>query len=155
MKWHKDLALKQVDEAIGQLAELNQIGRPVDGWINAVRTALGMSARALGERIGLSQPRVALIERGEVDGSISLKTLERAAQGLGCRVVYVLVPEEGTLAAMREQQALRKAKALNQYAERHMALEEQATAEGFQQESTRELASELLRTWPRDFWDDR
>jgi predicted DNA-binding mobile mystery protein A len=155
MKWHKDLALKQVDDALSQYASLSQLSRPSGGWLNAVRTALGMSARALGERVGLSQPRIALIERGEVDGSISLKTLERAAQGLGCRVVYVLVPEEGSLAAMRERQALRKAQALNQYAERHMELEEQATADSFRQESTRELASELLRTWPRDFWDDR
>jgi predicted DNA-binding mobile mystery protein A len=132
------------------LAELN---RPAKGWINAIRTALGMSSRALGERIGLSQPRMIAIEQGEVDGSISLKTLEKAAQGLGCRVVYTLVPEEGSLVAMRNKQAHRKALALNQYVEGHMALEDQATHKDFQSESVNEISKELLRTWPRDFWD--
>lgn len=154
MKWHRDLALKHLDDALSQYASLPQHNRPARGWLNAVRTALGMSARALGERVGLSQPRIALIERGEVDGSISLKTLERAAQGLGCRVMYALVPEGGSLAAMREHQALLKASALVHYVEQHMELEGQATSDSFRQERTRELAAELLRAWPRDFWDN-
>lgn len=153
MNWHKDLNLKQLDESLRRHVGLTEINRPTKGWINAIRTALGMSSRVLGERIGVSQPRMISIEQGEVDGSISLKTLEKAAQGLGCRVVYTLVPEEGSLVAMRMKQAHRKALALNQYVETHMALEDQATGVDFQDESVRELAQELLRTWPRDFWE--
>lgn len=84
-------------------------------------------------------------------GSISLRTLEKAAEGLGCRVVYVLVPENQSLAAMREKQAMDKARTLNQYAERHMELEDQATDMQFQNANTKKLAEEYLRTWPRDF----
>lgn len=154
MKWDKQLNIKQLDETIEPYKGLVSVAVPTDGWINAVRTALGMSARTLGERIGLSQPRVALIEKGEVEGTISLKTLEKAAQGLGCRVVIALLPEEGTLQNMRENQALKKARQINQYTESHMALEDQETEDNFKQQSIDHLASEFLRTWPRNFWDD-
>jgi predicted DNA-binding mobile mystery protein A len=154
MNWNKDLNLQQLDETLGKLNELAKVPVPSNGWINAIRKGLGMSARNLGDRIGLSQPRIALMEKGEIDGSISLKTLERAAQGLGCRVVYALIPEDGTLQHMRAQQALQKAMKLNQYTERHMALEEQATQDSFQAQSIKMVSNDYLRRWPRDFWDN-
>ncbi len=113
-----------------------------------------MSARILGGRIGLSQPRISLMEKGEVDGSISIKTLEKAAHGLGCRVVFAFVPEEGSLQAMRKKQALKKASQINQYTELHMGLEDQATEDDFREQSIKIMAAESLRKWPRDFWDD-
>ncbi|WP_252176552.1 mobile mystery protein A [Endozoicomonas sp. 4G] len=154
MNWDKELNLQQIDETLGRVRPMMDLNKPVNGWINAIRTALGMSARVLGERVGLSQSGVALMEKNEVTGSISLRTLEKAAEGLGCRVVYVLVPENQSLAAMREKQAMDKARTLNQYAERHMELEDQATDMQFQNANTKKLAEEYLRTWPRDFWDN-
>lgn len=154
MNWHKYLTLQQMDATLVQAKDLAAVPRPKIGWVKAIRKALNMSARQLGERLQLSQPRIALLEKGEVDGSISLRTLEKAAEGLGCRLVYVLVPEDSTLQAMRETQARLKAQALNVYTEHHMALEDQATGAAFQQQTTDELANELLRTWPRDFWDN-
>lgn len=154
MKWEKDLNIRQLDETISRFNKLSGMTRPDKGWINTIRNALGMSARTLGERIGLSQPRIALIEKGEVEGSISIKTLEKAAQGLGCRVVFALIPEEGTLQVMRENQALKKARQINQYTEHHMALEEQATDSAFKEKSIKNMADEDLRNWPRNFWDN-
>ncbi len=154
MSWEKNLNIQQLDEIIAKTNKLAGVSMPVSGWINAIRSALGMSARSLGERIGLSQPRIALMEKGEVDGSISIKTLKKAAQGLGCRVVFVLIPEEGTLQEMREKQALKKARQINQYTERHMELEEQATEYDFREQSIKTMAADYLRNWPRDFWDN-
>lgn len=154
MSWDKELNLQQLDETLIHISKALDAQRPTCGWINAVRTTLGMSARSLGERIGLSQPRVALIEKGEIDGSISIKTLEKAAQGLGCRLVYVLIPEDGSLQEMRRNQAMKKATNINEYAERHMELEEQATHNNFRNETTKKIAEDYLRTWPRDFWNN-
>lgn len=154
MSWDKDLNIQQLDETLSKLNELAKVPMPSNGWINAIRKGLGMSARNLGDRIGLSQPRIALMEKGELDGSISLKTLEKAAQGLGCRVVYAFIPEDGTLQNMRSKQAHQKAMTLNQYTERHMELEEQATQDSFQTQSIKVIANDYLRNWPRDFWDD-
>jgi XRE family transcriptional regulator, regulator of sulfur utilization len=154
MIWEKDLNIKQLDETISRFNKLSSVPRPDKGWINTIRSSLGMSARILGERIGLSQPRIALIEKGEVDGSISIKTLEKAAHGLGCRVIFALIPEEGTLQEMREKQALKKARQINQYTEHHMALEEQTTGFDFKEQSIKNMVDEDLRKWPRNFWDD-
>jgi len=153
MSWEKDLTIQQLDERIAKLNQLSSITIPANGWINGIRNALGMSARSLGERTGLSQPRISLMEKGELDGSISIKTLEKAAQGLGCRVVYALIPEEGSLQIMRETQALKKARQMNQYTELHMGLEDQATDDDFKEKSIKLMADESLRKWPRDFWD--
>ena len=154
MTWEKDLNIQQLDETISHLDKSTLTSTPTSGWINTIRNALGMSARTLGERIGLSQPRIALMEKGEVDGSISIKTLEKAAQGLGCRVIITLIPENGTLQEMREKQALKKARQVNKYTELHMELEEQATEDNFREQTIKKLAADYLRKWPRNFWDD-
>lgn len=67
---------------------------PRSGWIRAIRDALGMSTRELAARVGLSAQRISQIEQNERDRSLTLGTLERIAEGLGCRVEYVLVPHE-------------------------------------------------------------
>jgi predicted DNA-binding mobile mystery protein A len=153
MIWEKDLKIKQVDELISYIKFQEQVQMPKSGWINLIRTALGMSMRALGERIGLVQSRVAVIEQGERDKTITLHTLEKVAQGLNCELIYFLVPKSGSLANFREKQAYEKAVKLNTYAEQQMKLEDQATSKQFQAENINKLKDEFLRNWPRDFWD--
>jgi transcriptional regulator with XRE-family HTH domain len=67
-----------------------------------------MSQFELGQRMGVSQPRVAQIERAEAEQSIELKTLSRAAAALGCSLWYVLAPAE-PLGSMVQRQALERA----------------------------------------------
>jgi predicted DNA-binding mobile mystery protein A len=81
---------------------------PVTGWVRAIREALGMSQFELGQRMGVSQPRVAQIERAEGDGSVELSTIGRTAVALGCSLRYVLAPDE-SLERMVRRQALDKA----------------------------------------------
>lgn len=66
--------------------------RPRGGWIRAIRDALGMTGAQLANRMGISQPAVAQLERSEVGGQIRLDSLRRAADALDCEVVYALVP---------------------------------------------------------------
>ncbi|HZZ37352.1 MAG TPA: helix-turn-helix domain-containing protein, partial [Caulobacteraceae bacterium] len=53
--------------------------RPPKGWLRAVRDALGMTTKQLARRLGVSQPRVVALEKGEVDESVTLTSLRRAA----------------------------------------------------------------------------
>lgn len=102
----------------------------------------------------MSQSWIALIEKGEIEGTLTLNTLDKVAEGLNCDVVYYLVPKQGdTLAGIREQQALKKAASLNNYTEVHMSLEQQPTSVAFQQENIEKFKLQLLEKWPRDFWD--
>lgn len=60
--------------------------------MKTVRLALGMNSETLGRRIGISPQGVRQLEKSEADGSISLNTLAKIADGLNCDVRYVLVP---------------------------------------------------------------
>ncbi|MDD5586178.1 MAG: transcriptional regulator [Alphaproteobacteria bacterium] len=71
--------------------------RPHGGWLRAVREALGMSTRQLGRRLETCSSAVTRLEQSEAAGTIHLASLERAAEALGCKVVYALVPEKGSL----------------------------------------------------------
>jgi predicted DNA-binding mobile mystery protein A len=53
-----------------------------------------MSTVELGKRMDISQPRASRLERAEVEGTIRLSTLSRAAEALNCTLHYVLVPDE-------------------------------------------------------------
>lgn len=66
MSWDKDLKIKQIDNIISQLRLNKNFHRQKDGWLKLIRTTLGMSARALGERVKVTQSRIALIEKGEI-----------------------------------------------------------------------------------------
>jgi predicted DNA-binding mobile mystery protein A len=67
--------------------------RPYPGWIRAIRTGLGLSERALAQRLGISQVAVDKLEHSEVAGTISLAKLAEVASAIGCKLVYALVPD--------------------------------------------------------------
>jgi predicted DNA-binding mobile mystery protein A len=68
------------------------LARPARGWVRSVREALGMSQAELAARLGVNQKTVHSLEAGELAGTVQLATLVRAAEALGCDVVYALVP---------------------------------------------------------------
>ena len=47
--------------------------------------ALGMTTAQYGKRLGVSQPRIVELEKSEQEGGVTLNTLQRAAEALGCR----------------------------------------------------------------------
>ena len=56
------ILLRALAHKTGNLAQLRDAQPPKQGWISAVRRALGMTAKQLAERVGLSQPRIAKME---------------------------------------------------------------------------------------------
>lgn len=103
--------------------------------------------------MGVSQPRIIKLEKSEVDGSITLASLERAAQAMGCRVVYALVPERPLGDTMQER-ATQIADRQLASVEQTMRLEDQAvTGKARQNEGRQRLVSELLRR-PARLWDE-
>lgn len=75
-----------------------------------MRDALGMSSYQLAKRMGFSPSRVRQFEREEIDGSIRLSSLRRAAEALNCELRYAFEPAE-PLEDMVLRQAWRKAAA--------------------------------------------
>ena len=141
-----------MDKRFLAFAPLATALRPEKGWIKAVREALGMTTAQLGKRLDVSQQRAAMIEKAEADGSITLKSLEQAAQSLGCRVVYVLYPEEPLHATMRARAETIADKQLRSV-EQTMRLEDQSVADNNLRNDTRaRLVEELLKR-PARLWD--
>lgn len=101
--------------------------RPERGWVRALRDALGMSSRQLAERMNISQPAVAQLERSEAAGVVQLNTLRRAADALECDLIYVLVPRSSLDETIRTR-ARMLARADISAVDRTMRLEQQGLA---------------------------
>lgn len=120
--------------------------RPPGGWLRAIRDALGMTAAQLGARLGITPTSVFEMERREADGTVTLKTLEKAAEAIGCKLVYALVPDESLEAAVQ-----RRARKL---AVRQLAREEELQPEESRARLERRIA-DLIHTRPRSLWSER
>ena len=96
---------------------------PPRGWIRAIRDAMGMTAEQLAERMGVTRQAVTQLERSEAQGTVTLASLRRAAEALGCSVQYVLVPEEPLEQRVTER-ARAQARELLSEVEHTMALED-------------------------------
>ncbi|MHB1164484.1 MAG: mobile mystery protein A [Candidatus Nanopelagicales bacterium] len=83
--------------------ELRSMQKPQLGWIRTVREALSMSQSQLAKRLGVTQRSVQSMEKSEASEGIRLQTLRRAADALGCDLVYALVPREPLGETMERQ----------------------------------------------------
>jgi predicted DNA-binding mobile mystery protein A len=130
-----------LDGHFDEWQQLRALARPPRGWIRAIREALGMSVAVLAARLGISASAVTRLEQSEAAGKIQLDTLRRAADALGCDLVYLLVPRRPLDAVVRDR--------ARELAHRHVAaveqtmrLEDQAT--GIASELEEQFAQQLL-----------
>ena len=120
---------------------LRRLARPPRGWVRAVREALGMSAAALAARLGTTAGAVTRLEQSEAADRIRLDTLRRAADALGCDLVYLLVPRRPLNAIVRDRARELAHRQVNAV-EQTMRLEDQATGRAKEMED--QLVSQLL-----------
>ena len=145
-------AAEQLDRRFAELKPLAELARPPRGWIRAIRDGLGMTTAQVAARIGVAQPRISEMERAEVSGSISLHSLERAAEAMGCRVVYALVPMKPLTEMIRERAEIVADQKLAAV-EQTMRLENQGVDDKARRREARQhILDELLRR-PARLWD--
>ena len=146
-------AIRHLDQRFAALKPLAAAPRPPKGWIRAIRDALGMTTAQFARRLGMAQPSVIALEKSEASNRITLRTLERAAEALGCRVVYALVPEKPLAETVRERAGLVAARKLAAV-EQTMKLEDQsAGTEGDRRIALAGLMDGLMKK-PARLWDD-
>jgi predicted DNA-binding mobile mystery protein A len=147
-------AIRHLDERFSSLRSLAKQPRPPKGWLRAIRDALGMTTAQYARRLGVSQPRIIELEKSEVSGSVTIHTLQRAAEALGCRLVYVLVPEQPLAETVNERAAL-IANQQSEAIEHTMLLEDQAVKDKRAAHALRQqMIDELLRR-PARLWDEQ
>lgn len=145
-------ARRQLDRKLAPLRAAEGLARPPRGWVRAIRDALGMTTRQLGDRLGVGPSTITALEQSELRDAVSLATLRAAAEAMGCRLVYAMVPDPG-LEDTVYQRAMRLADAQLARSSHTMVLENQGlAAEDLAAERTR-LVEDLLRGDPRRLWD--
>ena len=125
---------------------------PRGGWVRAIREALGMTQAQLGDRVHVSRQSVQDLEKAEAERRITLDSLDRLARAMGCRVVYALVPENGSLEDLRTRRADALAEALLKSTDHSMKLEAQGVSAIERERQRKLLAEALLRDSPRKLW---
>ena len=144
---------RQAEGKINQAAQVAQaLARPFGGWIATFQEVIGMSAPALAERLGVSRNSVYRSIQNEQAGTISLNQLDKVAEAMGGKLVYAIIPRAGQVEELVMAQARKKAMRFIQRTRAHMALEEQTEGLRSQDEMIEELALEIAREMPRDFW---
>jgi len=150
----KHIVSKQYRDKINQASSKTvDIVVPPEGWIRTARKALGISAAQLAKRLGVTRGHISNTEKHEMNGTITLKTFQSMAEGMGCHFVYAIVPKrnlEGILKARAKEKATLRIKE----AQDHMALENQALSEKLVKFEIDRLTKEILNDPPPDFWSD-
>ncbi len=147
------LKLRQLDAALTRWRSADLPARPSSGWLKSIREALGMTATHLAGRLGVATSTVTRLESSETDDTISLATLRRAAEALGCELHYALVPRQA-LADTLEARASAVARQHMSAISHTMGLEAQATSAEAVEEQTRALAHNLLKGSRRALWKE-
>src|SRR5262245_45019600 len=96
----RHLRLSQLDRHLSNARTLPP--RPTGGWIAAIREALGLTLGQVGQIARVPRQNVQKFERAEADDRITLATLRRLAEAMGCDLVYAFVPKSGTFAELSE-----------------------------------------------------
>lgn len=148
---HRRIMREQLDATFKKLSTIKDSQPPIKGWLRSIREALGMSGKQLADRLGVSQPRIAQLEKDEVSGAVTLKTMRQAAEAMDCVFVYSVVPRSSLEETIRKQ-AERVAKRNFSRTSHSMLLENQQVSSEEQQKMLESKIDDLIREMPRDFW---
>lgn len=153
MNLHKKLLIEQVDKKLVPFLALEPCVVPSKGWIHTLRTALGMSLRQLGERLGMAAQSVRDLEGREEAGAITLKALREAGAALNMKLVYGFIPQKGSIEEMIEARALELAIEIVSRTSHTMMLEDQENGKERLQKAIKNKTEEIKDKMPRHLWD--
>ena len=149
----KQLRLEQLDDLLEEYGQLMNLTRPQQGWVRSIRESLGMSAEQLAQRVGVSRSTIQAMERNEAGKKITFESLEKLAHGLGCRVVYAVIPEEGkSFSGLLRDRATVLAREHVAKVSHSMKLEAQGLSPQKEQRQLERLVHEYLSGSLRKLW---
>ena len=147
-----NLTRMQLTDALHAFPSPDGAMPPRGGWVRAIREALGMTQAQLGDRVQVSRQSVQDLEKAEAERRVTVDSLDRLARAMGCRVVYALVPENGSLDDLRTRRADALAEALLKPTDHSMKLEAQEVSAIERERQRKLLAQALLHDSPRKLW---
>jgi predicted DNA-binding mobile mystery protein A len=147
------LILEQVSRNLAAFQQVSQVPVPSEGWIRTIRKALNMSLLQLARRVKKRSPNVLSFEKRESAGTITLQSLKEIAEAMDMRLVYAIIPKEGTLDEMIDLKAEEKAREIVNRTNTTMALEDQENAKTRLMNAYIEKKNELKTEMPKFLWD--
>ena len=146
------LARKQLERRLAPLRQMTLVAPP-RGWIKAIRESLGMTARQLAARMGVAPSRIPTIEKAEITGGTTVRTLRQAAAAMNCAFVYAFVPIEPLDDILRKR-AMQKARKNVSRLDHTMRLENQPLLKSDLDAEARRTVDLIVSGSLRGLWDD-
>ena len=112
-----------------------------------------MTARQLAARMGVAPSRIPAIEKAEVTGGTTVRTLRQAAAAMNCTFVYAFVPIEPLDDILRKR-ATQKARKNISRLDHTMRLENQAVIKSDLDAEEQRTVDLLVSGSLRGLWDD-
>jgi predicted DNA-binding mobile mystery protein A len=94
-KLERELTRKRLDFEMRSYRQAGKEKNPTNDLLRTVRRALHIPVAEIAGRMGVNRSAVFELEAREVKNTISLRSMSRMAQAMGCKVVYGIVPEGG------------------------------------------------------------
>jgi len=151
MKNFRELQLTQMESRLRKWRQAKLPSRPTAGWVKSIRESLGMSASALGRRLGMSHSAINKFELAEANDAITLGSLKKIAAALDCELQYALIPRK-TLNDQLQEQALKVAHEQLIHLSHSMDLEAQGLQASAGKRQLELLAKELREGSGRELW---
>ncbi len=147
------LLIEQLDRKFENLSNIEGLIIPTEGWVYSVRTALRMTLRQLGAKMGITAQSVKEIEMREKVGTVSLNTLKEVGNALDMRLIYAFIPRDKTLEMMIEKKAYEIAEKIVMRTSTTMVLEDQKNTGDRLKKAILDRARELKSEMPKCLWD--
>ena len=127
---------------------------PQAGWIKAIRGALGINTRQLADFLGINQTNALRLEQREARGKATLELIEKAADVMGCKLVYAIVPKDqfSSLDEIVSRRADLLSDELVKNVHHTMKLEKQGTGLDMKSDK-KKLSEELKQKMDSRIWD--
>lgn len=105
----REFARRKLDEELRYYRLAGKAKYPTREFLRTVRQALGLRVADVARALGVNRSVVFRLEESEGRGTASLRTLDRVAQAMDCKVVYAVIPRDGrTLEEMAERRRWEK-----------------------------------------------
>ena len=105
----RTLLRSKLDREMKPFRQAGMDADPTNGLLRAVRRALRIPSGEIASGMGMHPDSVFDIEEREMKNTITLRTLSKYAEAIGCKVVYGIVPLGGkTLEEVAEERMWRE-----------------------------------------------
>jgi len=145
--------IEQLDQKLKPFLKTKTVLVPERGWINTIRNSLNMTMAQLGTKLNITRQGVRKIEESEANGTITLNTLKEVATAIELKLVYALVPKDGTIDDLIQIKAEKLAQRIVLRTNQNMKLEDQGIGDEKISKTIKELANEIKREMRKSLWD--